>query len=377
MTIDNLPAARVESSLPERQEYAKALSVSNLLPKQYRDQPGNVLYAIEFGRALGVEPIVAINQVHIIEQKPSASSALISSLVRKAGHRLRVWVERDQQGRPAKAIATIVRHDDPEFEFRAEWTMARAQAAGVTGKQVWKNYPEAMLKARAITEVAREACEEALNGIGYTAEELGADQNPDGSWVVTTAPERPNQPGQTIRDAVAQAARPAAPPTPAAPAPLVVQEKAERMITEPQQKKLAALMREAGITDRAAALAFINKVLRKEQEVTSRKDLTMDEAGRVIEALEQAPESAASPRAELEQRIVALFDGLDTALSGEDRLRDLSKLLGRTVMSPADITDTELGDLVALLEDCGGKTSAWDAAVDAAETQRAGDEVPF
>jgi len=374
MTIDNLPA-RVEPSLPERQEYARVLAESGLLPAQYRKQPANVLYAIEFGRALGVEPIVAINQVHLIEGKPSASAALISSLVRKAGHRLRVWVERNQQGHLAKAVATIVRHDDPEFEFRSEWTMARAQAAGVTGKSVWKNYPEAMLKARAITEVAREACEEALNGIGYTAEELGADQNPDGSWVVTTAPERPNQPGQTIRDAVAaQQTRPAPPAPPAAPAaPVVVQQTAERMITEPQQKKLGALMREAGITERAAALAFINQVLGKEQEVTSRKDLTMDEAGRVIEALEKQPQ-AVSPRAGLEQQVVALFDGLDTALSGEDRMRDLSKLLGRTVMSPADITDTELADLVALLEDCAGKTEAWDAAVDAAETQRAGSE---
>lgn len=295
MTIATLPAVR-EDSLPERQEYAKALSVSNLLPPQYRGKPENVLYAIEFGRAIGVEPIVAINQVHIIEQKPSASSALISSLVRRAGHRLRIWVERDDRGQLVKVVATIVRHDDADFEFRAEWTMDRANTAGVTGKSVWKAYPEAMLKARAITEVAREACEEALNGIGYTPEELGADQNSDGSWVVTDAvPARQNRPGQTIRDAVA---------TPVAvtpePEPPVEQGVAERMISQPQLKMMGALMRKHGLTDRDTALGFVGEVIGR--DIESRNDLTRAEAGRVIDALERekptppadGPESPAS-----------------------------------------------------------------------------------
>lgn len=37
-----------------------------------------------------------------------------------------------------------------------------------------------MLKARAITEVARDACEEALMGMTYTPEEMGADVDEDG-----------------------------------------------------------------------------------------------------------------------------------------------------------------------------------------------------
>ena len=38
-----------------------------------------------------------------------------------------------------------------------------------------------MLKARAISEVARDACEEALFGLHYTPEELGAEVNEDGT----------------------------------------------------------------------------------------------------------------------------------------------------------------------------------------------------
>ncbi|TDD45409.1 hypothetical protein E1286_24130 [Nonomuraea terrae] len=296
MTIANLPAVR-EDSLPERQEYAKALSVSNLLPKQYQGQPGNVLYAVEFGKSLGISTMAAILGVHIIDGRASASAGLISALVRDAGHKLRVWVERDQNGQVVKAIATIHRRDDPDFEFRAEWTMRRASDAGLTSKQVWKNYPEAMLKARAISEVAREACEEALRGVGYTPEELGAEVNADGSVVVTTAAARPNAPGQTIRGAVA----PAEPAAPAGngPAPEVAPttDTAERMISPAQLKKMGAAMREAGLTDRDAALAFVNEVLQRpaDQQVTSRNELTLDEAFAVIEALEPRPRRPKTP----------------------------------------------------------------------------------
>jgi hypothetical protein len=44
-----------------------------------------------------------------------------------------------------------------------------------------------MLKARAITQCARDACEEALFGLHYTPEELGADVDEDGT-VVEDAP---------------------------------------------------------------------------------------------------------------------------------------------------------------------------------------------
>ncbi|MGW1433095.1 hypothetical protein ACWD6K_31305 [Streptomyces sp. NPDC002431] len=180
------------ASLPDKMQYAKALAASGMLPSQYRNQPANLLYALEFADSLGLHPMAAITGVHVIEGKPSASSALISALVRRAGHKLRV-IGNDQE-----ATARIVRADDPEFTFECTWTWARAERAGLTGKKVWKNYPAAMLKARAITEVAREACEEALSGMHYTPEELGANVNEDGLPVDAEVQQlRRVQPGET------------------------------------------------------------------------------------------------------------------------------------------------------------------------------------
>lgn len=166
--------AAPSASLPEKMQYAKALAESGMLPSQYRKQPANLLYALEYAESLGLHPMAAITGIHVIEGKPSASSALISALVRRAGHKLRV------RGNDQEAVAQIVRADDPDFTFEVRWTMARAEQAGLARKQVWKNYPAAMLKARAITEVARDACEEALSGMHYTPEELGANVDAEG-----------------------------------------------------------------------------------------------------------------------------------------------------------------------------------------------------
>lgn len=175
MTALAVRSAATSASLQDQMRYAEALAGSGLLPAQYRRQPANLLYAISYAEMLGTHPLTAVTGIHVIDGKPSASAALISALVRRAGHRLRVT------GDDTHAVAEIVRADDPEFTFRAEWTLDRAKQAGLTGKGVWRQYPAAMLKARAITEVARDACEDALAGLHYTAEELGAEVDAEGN----------------------------------------------------------------------------------------------------------------------------------------------------------------------------------------------------
>ncbi|WP_432051212.1 hypothetical protein [Streptomyces xiamenensis] len=179
---------RAQPSLPEKMQYAQAFAEAGLLPSQYRRQPANLLYALEYAESLNLHPMAAITGIHVIEGKPSASSALISALVRRAGHRLRVT------GDDRRAVAQIVRADDPEFTFEAVWTLERAEQAGLVqvkdgrpfarsrkGEPLpWERFTASMLKARAITEVARAACEEALSGLHYTPEELGARVDAEG-----------------------------------------------------------------------------------------------------------------------------------------------------------------------------------------------------
>lgn len=161
-------------TLAAQMDYAKAMAASDLLPRQYQGKPANLLWAISYGQTLGVAPLTAVQSIHVINGKPTASADLIAGLVRRAGHKLRV------NGDDKRAVAQIIRADDPDFTFEVVWTIERAQAAKLTSKDTWKNFPAAMLKARAITEVARAACSEILQGTIYTPEELGANVDADG-----------------------------------------------------------------------------------------------------------------------------------------------------------------------------------------------------
>lgn len=181
MSTDIVRVQPLATNLPDMVRYAEHLADANLLPAQYRQRPANVLYAMEYGRTLGITPIAAITGIHVIEGKPSASAALISGLVRQAGHKLRVT------GNGQSATAQIIRSDDPDFTYSVTWELRKnpngnpsAEDAKLLNKDVWQKYPAAMLKARAISQVARDACEEVLFGLHYTPEELDARVGEDG-----------------------------------------------------------------------------------------------------------------------------------------------------------------------------------------------------
>lgn len=185
----------------EQMQYAKTVCQGSLVPSAYRGQPANVLIAMDFGRSMGLSPAESLYRITVISGRPSASAELIAANVRRAGHRLRV--KKDNKAR--WVTCEIVRKDDPDFTFTATWDMAKAQQANLSNKENWKKYPMAMLTARSITECARDACPEALYGVVYTGEELGASHTgPDGAAepvaVEATVERAPEVDLQPVRD---------------------------------------------------------------------------------------------------------------------------------------------------------------------------------
>lgn len=207
------------ASLTERQQYAATIAQAGaLLSQSVRAQgaPGVFLMA-ETGAMLGIHPIAALQGVHVIDGKPTLSANLLAALVRRAGHKLRVSTTGSWNDGSFVARAILIRADDPDFEFVVEWSKARAQAANLLGKRgPWQQYPEAMCKSRAITEVIREGASDVTIIPAYSPEELGA-QNVDeaGELIVV--------------DEVSQGGTPA----PAAP-------KTQKPIVDPQPEPAAA-----------------------------------------------------------------------------------------------------------------------------------------
>ncbi|MFE2563124.1 recombinase RecT [Streptomyces mirabilis] len=176
-------------------KFAEALAGARLLPQEYQNNPGSVLWAMEYGRALGLDVVTTITTIHVIKGKPTQSADLMLSRAREAGHRVRIKSERE------RCVISIVRRDDPEDENVVEWTLADAKQAGLyPGKpdSNWAKYPRAMLRARAIAECVRISCPEVLHGAIYTAEELGARVDDAGLPVEAEVQQlRRVEPGQT------------------------------------------------------------------------------------------------------------------------------------------------------------------------------------
>ena len=164
------------TALEEKKGWSLAMADGDLLPQQYRRKPANLLFAAEYADALGISRIHVLTSIAVINGRPSPSADLMSAMVRARGHKLRVV------GDDTYAEATLIRADDPDFEYKARWDQAKAVKAGLWGnKGPWTLYPAAMLRSRAISEVVRMGATDVMAGGIYTPEELGAQVDAEGN----------------------------------------------------------------------------------------------------------------------------------------------------------------------------------------------------
>jgi hypothetical protein len=156
----------------ERQ--CEVIAKSGLAPKSV-STPEKILTIALKGRELNLPPMQSLSHIHIIEGRPALSAELMVALVQRAGHKLRV-----SETTSERCVVEGVRADDPEYLARAEFTLDDAGRAGLLGKPAWKQYPAAMLRARAISSLCRFAFADVISGCSYTPEELGAEVDEEG-----------------------------------------------------------------------------------------------------------------------------------------------------------------------------------------------------
>lgn len=204
----------ITAGLQERADYIARLAPSTILPTTYRGNAANAFVAAETGAALGLEPLQALASIAVINGRATLSSDLMAAVIRRAGHTLRIV-----ENSPESVTATLIRADDKTFKFEVTWDKDKATKAGLWGqKGPWSQYPTQMLRARAITEVARQGASEALMGMIYSPEDFGATMTETGevieAEIVNEAPAKP----APAKPNPKPAAKPAA--APSQPAPL-------------------------------------------------------------------------------------------------------------------------------------------------------------
>lgn len=199
----------ITAGLQERADYIARLAPSTILPTAYRGNAANAFVAAETGAALGLEPLQSLASIAVINGRATLSSDLMAAVIRRAGHTLRIV-----ENSPESVTATLIRADDKKFEFTVTWDKDKATKAGLWGQRgPWSQYPTQMLRARAITEVARQGASEALMGMIYSPEDFGATITDTGEVIEaeviddTTAPAKPApaKPKATSKPAAAPA----------------------------------------------------------------------------------------------------------------------------------------------------------------------------
>jgi hypothetical protein len=238
----------------------------------------NATAAVLQGLTLGVDPLVALQQIYIIHGRPGMYAKFMVALVQAHGHE--VWTEDLSDTR---AVVCGQRKGSSHVE-RVAITMDMARKAKWTTNAKYQETPQDMLYARAAGRVCDRIASDVLKGIASVEQiqdEVYSTSAEAGPGTRVVAPRKraaaPAIEATTVEDP------PLDEPDPVVDEP-AAEEPPARLITAPQQKKLHALLNETGRKDRDVALVYIAGVIGREIEST--KELTVVEAGRVIESME-------------------------------------------------------------------------------------------
>jgi len=115
-------------------------------------------------QAEGYHPALAARDYHIIQGRPTLKAETMMARFQQQGGRVEWKTLTDEEvtatfSHPSGGSATIT------------WTFEQARKAGLTGKDNWKNYPRAMLRARVVSEGIRTVFPGVVLGV-YTPEEV-------------------------------------------------------------------------------------------------------------------------------------------------------------------------------------------------------------
>lgn len=175
------------SSFNELLHFSKMAAASDLMPKDYRGKPENIMIAVQMGSELGLAPMQAIQNIAVINGRPSIWGDAMLALVRGSGLCANIKETFEGSDDGFRAVCVAKRKDGDEV--RAEFSIDDAKRAGLWSKQgPWQQYPRRMLQMRARGFALRDAFPDVLHGL--ISQEEAAD-TPAGMIDITPSAQAP------------------------------------------------------------------------------------------------------------------------------------------------------------------------------------------
>jgi hypothetical protein len=145
-------------------KFAEQISRSNLVPKQFQGKPADVYLAMSWGKELGISPIQALQNIAVINGKPSIYGDTMMALCRKHPEFEDIKETISGDGAARTAVCEIKRRG--QSWYKTQFSMRDAANAGLLNRPgPWKAYPDRMLKMRARGFALRDVFADALGGV--------------------------------------------------------------------------------------------------------------------------------------------------------------------------------------------------------------------
>lgn len=238
---------------------AKAICNTQMIPQHFKGKPDECAAAMLYGASLGLDPMQAVKGIYVVHGSAALYARTMASIVLRDQHEL--WTVESTN----EAVTVAGRRRGTDRVEQSTWTYERAQLAGYTSNAKYKTDPQAMLYAKAVSEVCRKIAPDSLAGV-YAVEELQLEKVRPG------ADDRPARAVTAATFTSVTAAKPEPAPAPADEPP------ADDPLTDVQRDTLTALFDEAGIPAENQRAYIADRLERSD----NRRKLTAAEADAVI-----------------------------------------------------------------------------------------------
>ncbi len=154
-------------------QMAKALSQSTIVPQIYQKNDANCLIAIEQAQRLNVSPLMVMQNLHVIQGRPSWSSKFLIAAINNSGkYDMELQFEETKKdGKPFSCLCWTEKNGRRVEGMVVDMDMAQAEGwLGKNGSK-WKTMPQLMLRYRAASFFSSLNCPELTLGL-YTKEEM-------------------------------------------------------------------------------------------------------------------------------------------------------------------------------------------------------------
>jgi len=158
------------ATITEAMEFSKMLADSSMVPRAYQGKPQDIMVCVQWGYEIGLAPMQALQNIAVINGKPSVYGDAAMALVQASPVCEGVEEYMEGEGTP-NPVAVCIANRKGRKPVTARFSVEDAKRAGLWGKQgPWQAYPKRMLAMRARGFALRDAFPDVLKGL-ITAEE--------------------------------------------------------------------------------------------------------------------------------------------------------------------------------------------------------------